>query len=347
MVRGDRAESLRQFKLSALVRDHWPSPPGEGLARRAGPLPGGATLLDDADVPGRGWVLIDDPDVGSLGAALAWAWRYSVTDLDVLVEGAAQASVVARRAGQFAAPPAVWSVSGRSLSLAVLRETTAGPPLDPGAAGFIALLEAHGVDPVVEHGLLTGEVLGLEVARVESTEDGYKLAVGVGAHDRDARRDFRPGQDLGDALDEVASVVRSRRTAEAGRHPANTLARERWLRAVVVARPSLVGAAWLQAVASPTRRRDLRQGAPAGAVGEDREGRPVVVVCSTGVDVDVVPTAADIRVLAGHPTAPLALVLPEGDDYPVTRQLAAALLRPATVVTVPRHWPALLGPPTD
>jgi hypothetical protein len=38
----------------------------------------------------------------------------------------------------------------------------------------------------------------------------------------------------------------------------------------------------------------------------------------------------------------LAVVVPEGDDMPVTRQLALALAAPASVVTVPRDWASVL-----
>jgi hypothetical protein len=59
------------------------------------------------------------------------------------------------------------------------------------------------------------------------------------------------------------------------------------------------------------------------------------------VDLDLVPTAADCRALYA-PTAQLMLVVPEGDDVPVSRRLSAALARHAAMVTVPREWEALL-----
>ena len=53
----------------------------------------------------------------------------------------------------------------------------------------------------------------------------------------------------------------------------------RWLRAVVVAHPELVGLAGakLEPVANPVERFDLRQPAPAAAAGDG-----VIVVCSVG-----------------------------------------------------------------
>jgi hypothetical protein len=71
-------------------------------------------------------------------------------------------------------------------------------------------------------------------------------------------------------------------------------------------------------------------------------GDEVVVVCSTGVDPDLVPTAADARRLY-QPDARLAIVVPEGDDHPVTVALAGALARPASVRTVPRGWEGLIS----
>jgi hypothetical protein len=70
-------------------------------------------------------------------------------------------------------------------------------------------------------------------------------------------------------------------------------------------------------------------------------------VCSTGVDLDVVPVAADYR-LSVPPPSPgaatrLVIVVPAGDDVRVTRELIDALAEPAELRTVPRDWPAVLG----
>jgi hypothetical protein len=125
-------------------------------------------------------------------------------------------------------------------------------------------------------------------------------------------------------------------------HPANTLARSRWLRSIVCREPGLVGAASLLPVPPPLPATDLTDNAAAPSVGVDPAGAAVVVVCSTGVDLDVVPTAADSRGLY-LPEGHLVIVVPEGDDLPVTRGVAGWLDRPAEVRTVPRSW-AELGP---
>jgi hypothetical protein len=303
------------------------------------------------------WVLIDDGEAARFGPALALADSRGARSLEVLVEvgvpGAA--GIIARRAGEMREPPGVWSLSGREIRRAepvppvppvpLVRPVR---PVQPGVEGsdpepvdeFVRLLVAHGAEPVLEHGVLRGEVLGLEVARMV----GGQLVVGVGRHDREARTEMRPGEDLGSALDEAIAAVRARRRPDAGRHPANTLARSRWLRSVVVARPDLVGASSLEAVAPPMPWFDLPEVGAAPCVGRLVDGSSAVVVCSAGIDLDVVPTAADCRLMYA-PQGQLIIAVPEGDDVPVNRRLAAALARPADVLTVPKDWERTLAQP--
>jgi hypothetical protein len=75
------------------------------------------------------------------------------------------------------------------------------------------------------------------------------------------------------------------------------------------------------------------------ATGEAPDGTPVVVACAVGMPLDLVPAAADARA-ALAPDARLLLAVPERDDHPGTRRLAAQLLRPAEVVPVPGDWRA-------
>lgn len=299
-------------------------------------------------------MLIDDGAVARFGPALAWADRQGAASLDVLVDGPAPfaPSVVARRAACFEPAPTVWAVSGRSLSPAVAAEPVAegSSAHDP---AMVAELESQGLEVVSEHGVLRGEVLGLEVARTV----GDRLEVGVGRHDRIARSEMRPGETTAAALAEAARVVRSLRRAGAPPHPANTLARSRWLRSVLVQAPGLLGLSSLTPVAPPLPWFDLPEAGAAPAVGHLRSPvpgspftpgvafTPVVVVCSVGVDLDLVPTAADCRLLYASPpsASQLWLVVPEGDDLPVTRALAARVSPPAEVRVVPRRWEHLAG----
>ncbi len=303
-------------------------------------FPGGAALVDPED--GRAWVLIDDGAVERFGPALAWAWRQGSSELQVLVQeagsgvGGGASGVMARRAAEMVAPPKVWQVRGRKL--------VEGRPEEPlrleadrvsdADRDYVELLQSHGADPILEHGVWRGEVLGLEVARIV----GGQLQVGVGRHDRQARLEMRPGEDVGRALDEAVLAVTARRRGGQFSHPANTLARSRWLRSVVCAQPALVGAIHLEPVSPPRPWFDLAEVGAAPAVGGALDGGDrLVVVCSVGIDLDLVPTSADCRTIYA-PEARLVIVVPEGDDPPVTRALAALLARPAYVVTVPRRW---------
>ena len=61
-------------------------------------------------------------------------------------------------------------------------------------------------------------------------------------------------------------------------------------------------------------------------MGEAADGHPLVVACSVGVDLDLVPTAAESGQLHA-PEARLVLAVPARDDQPVTRRIAARLRR--------------------
>ncbi len=330
----DRRATVLQAKLRALVAGRW----GQGLARPAvaGTLPGGATLASaDRSV---GWVLAEERPDRSLGAALAWGEQAGVGELHLLVEG--DPAIPARRAACFSPSPAVWAVNGRSLVPAAPGRPAVPAPLPAGAAALAPAIRQAGADAVVEHGALRAEVLGLEVGRVVEAQ-GWHLEVGVGRHDREAHRMLGGDEDEGSSLARAVAEVRRHRRAGAPAHPANQLARERWLRAVLLRRPELVGARTLVPVDPPEPVVDLRARSVAPALGEDGDGTPVLVVASTGVDPELVPAAADARQAEeGLGMGPLRLVLavPEGDDHPVTRALAGRLSRPAEVRRVPRDW---------
>ena len=78
---------------------------------------------------------------------------------------------------------------------------------------------------------------------------------------------------------------------------------------------------------------DPRTPWPAAATGVAADGSPLVVVCSVGVDLDLVPAAADARLVDGR-AARLVLAVPPRDRHPVTEALAGALAQPADVVAV-------------
>jgi hypothetical protein len=303
------------------------------------PLPLGAAMADRETA--TAWVLVEGSSPRGLGAALAWAQRESTQNLHVLVDGpGATAAVLARRASLLTGVT-VWHVEGREVAAAAPASFPVVPPLPPEVAVMADRLRRHGIEPVVEHGVLMGEVLGLEVCRAVTGDDGrFRLETGVGRNDRQARALLLADRDVDDALDEVVETIRRWRRPGVRAHPANTIAVERWLRATVVARPDLVDAAFLASVPPVLERHDLTHAVPAPAAGEDISGRPLLVVCSAGIDLDLVPSAADAWLADGRNPV-LRLVVPAGDDHPAIRRMAASLLCPADVAAVPSDWRAL------
>lgn len=326
----DRRSALVAAKLGALVRDQW----GEA-ERRPSALGGGGALVQGS----TGWVLADAEPERVLGGAVAWARQNHIDELHTLVDDPVAAGIVARRAAEFARPPTVWRVHGRAVHPAEPSPFPERRPAPTGTDELAALLDASGVEVVVEHGVMSGEVRGLEVARVvqDDDDDTPRLEVGVGRHDREAFAMIHGRLPTADALAAVVDAVLAQRRPDAPPHPLNRLAAERWLRAQVMAQPDRVGARSLAPIDPPLPRDNVKDAAPASALGADAAGDPVVVVCSAGIDLDLVPSAADTR--AWHaPDARLVLVVPERDAHRVTRALAASLADPADVVAVEGDW---------
>jgi hypothetical protein len=323
----ERRARLNAIKLHALVRDHL----GHDVAAEPSGFARGAAIVD-ADVA---WVLVDEQPDRGLGAALAWAQRAEVRTVHVLAETAT--GVLARRAEEFATEVVVWHVEGRSLLPSVPEPYGAPVAVAPEHEQLRPLIVEGGATPVVEHGVLSGEVRGLEVCRAvtDPHTGAHRLEVGVGTHDREAFALLHGDVPTPEALARVVGVVAEHRRPGADPHPLNRLGAERALRCDVLDAPERVGARSLLAAEPPVPRRNVKDPVPCVAVGETVGGKPLVVVCSTGIDLDLVPFAADAR-RRHAPGAQLVLVVPERDAAPVTAALAASLREPALLV----RWPS-------
>lgn len=332
----EQRKALLAAKLRALVKNRWGDAATSGAPGR---FPGGATLRSGQ----QGWVLVGDDGANRLGGALAWARQAGVEDLHVVADDEGAAGLLARRASYFARPARVWRVDGRELQPAVAANWPERLVPPPDAELLRLMLLDAGLEVVAEADELIGEVRGLEVARVRSDQVGAsdqppaRLEVGIGRFDREAFALMNPDLADAEALAKAAAIVRLHRRAGAPRHPLNQLVPERWLRSVVVAEPSLVGARTLVPAESSEPRRNLRETSTATATGVDQHGHELVVVCSAGVDLELVPRAAEDRAWLA-PEAELLLAVPNRDSVPVTRALAASLTRPARVVPLPDNW---------
>ncbi|MFZ9628188.1 MAG: hypothetical protein ACO3C1_02430 [Ilumatobacteraceae bacterium] len=335
MIDEGRAARLNAIKLSALVRDHLAASTLAGSssgAIEAAEFAGGAAVRHGDE----GWVLVADrsqygPSRG-LGGALAWAVRHDVARLHVVVDEGEGG--LARRAAGFALPVSVWRAEGRALVAAVAAPLPHAAEVPPHHRQFEDVIVAAGAEPTIEHGVLAGEVVGLEVCRV--VDDAYsgttRLEVGVGTHDREAFLMLHGDRPTSAALAEVVAAVRAHRTDPASGHPLARLARERLLRAVVVADPALVGASRVEPVPPPEPRANLKDPVPCTAVAHDARGGRTVLVFTTGIDLDAVPTCIDARTATGIDQC--ELVLPTRDAIDLQHRLAALAVPPVTLRTI-------------
>lgn len=325
-----RLARLNALKLGALVRDHLAAmgAPSDGLV--PGEFGGGAALTVD----GEAWVLVAPVahPGGGLGGAVVWALRAGAHRLHVVVdEGEGH---LARRAEHLSMPVTVWRADGRQLVAAT--PVPLPVPTDPPSTHreFEQVIAAAGAVPFVEHGVLAGEVLGLEVCRVvdDPFTAAVRLEVGVGAHDREAFQMLHGDRPTAAALAEVVEVVRGHRSDVAAGHPLARLARERLLRAVLLADPTLVGLDTLTAVPPPLPRVNLKDPVPCVAEGVGADGVATVVVCSTGIDLDAVPYCIDARLARSIERCVLAL--PARDAVRLQYDLAGLTVPPVRLVTV-------------
>jgi hypothetical protein len=327
----ERRAAFVAAKLRALVNGRW------GEAEREPVAFGSGAALVEGD---RLYVLAEDQPARTLGAALALADRHGSRSVELIA--AAAEGVLARRAPLFSDSPRVWGIRGDQLVEAAPEPFPVAAPVPDEALAYEDVFLAAGAEPVREHGVLLAEVKGLEVARAHVDSEGVLLEVGVGKHDREAQRLVRGELPPVEAFAAAVQAVRARRQADALSHEVNHLALSRWLRSEVMALPHIVGAARLWPVPPVEPAADLRAPVPAVAAGESVAGEPLLVVCSAGIDVDLVATGADHR--AADPRRPrLRFVLPARDDHPLTRRLVARLVEPADVVLAPDTWKRALA----
>lgn len=294
---------------------------------------------------GTAWVLLTARHEFGLGPAMIWALRHNATELKLFTEH--NASDLARRASFFTFKIEVFEI---------INETRAGVgtvPASPHAVpappctvsmkeisaadeSFTSFILSSGAEITREHGVLAGEVCGLEVCRVvhETTDTAVvesRLEIGVGTHDRETFQLLHGRTATIESLRKVVDEVAAKRIVGANPHPLNQLGRERLLRHLICASPHLVDAVSLQTVAPPMPRANLKDQVPCCAMGVARDGRVLVAIFSIGIDPDVISFGADAR-QALDDQADLVFVSPQRDIVPAIVQLGELLRVPARFV---------------
>ena len=344
----ERRATLLSAQLRGLVGDHLGTSIAPGVS---GFGAGSAVVVDD-----EAWALIDGSAERRLGAALAWAIRNGATSLNLIAEDGG--GIAARRAHGLDFPTAVWRPIERTLVGVVADERTTIAEASPAHLELVPLIEQAGATPHVEHGVVTGEVRGLEVCRVvdepttghfaefadvlaeqgaarRSAHGGVILEVGVGPNDREAFQLLHGHLPTLDALAGVVEAVAAHRSVAARQHPLNRMAPERFVRWQCEQEPGRIGLRALLPAEPPVARQSMKHPEPCVATGVDHDGRSVVVVFSVGVDLDLIPFVADVLVALPAPVDRVIIAVPGHDLVAITSDLARLLRQPAEVVAVP------------
>ena len=124
-------------------------------------------------------------DGTGLGPAIVWALRNGANELDLVAD--VPLTVAARRAGEFALPIRVWALEGRDLRSIEAASPSEPPAADPAHLAFVPDIEAAGAAVVIEHGVVTGEVRGLEVCRVVDVAAATNAPVACGSRSASVR----------------------------------------------------------------------------------------------------------------------------------------------------------------
>ena len=285
------------------------------------------------------WVYVTGRHERSLGPALMWALRNNAKALKLF--SSESAGDLARIATHFDFVIEVFEVDVAGVACVAMPKIVEKIEVSVADEMFAEFIKSAGADVVREHGVISGEVCGLEVCRVvRATDSGEfggagesELEIGVGAHDRETFKLLHGRTATIESLRKVIAEVAARRAVGAQVHPLNRLARERMLRHYVCQSPQLVGAKSLQVAQPPIVRTNLKDVVPCCAVGMSLTGEKMVVIFNVGVDPDVVSFGADARGQING-SAELIFAMPTRDIVPAVERVAQMLRRPARFVGV-------------
>ncbi len=201
----------------------------------------------------------------------------------------------------------VLQVRGAEAIAVVPAELASPPSLSAERWQEASIMADAGARVIDDHGRLVADVMGLEVARI--TSEG--LRIGVGEADRELQVYVNSHLEDIEALTRAADTVRSLRPQAS--HPLNRLARPRWLRSALLDDPSLIGLPNLEPIPPLVANEGVFDTEPTAAYSPPTGDEPgVTVVCSVGVDLNLVPEALEYRERTDGESR-LILVVPERD----------------------------------
>lgn len=294
----DRSRRLHTAKLTATIERYWPG--SRAVVR--GEAFGAFGLGEDQ---ATAFVLCESAtgsagtSLATVGGVLALCARHAphVERVVVLVppEGVGYVPEVWARLCAYAAADVEVRVLTPNACTTVAPEPfpdTEVPSVE--AWGLASELELAELEVVAEAGIIRGEVLGLEVARVvslpshptdPSDANGHLgLDIGIGRFDQEISRMLGETADRSEALRRCATLVRQFRVPAPIPHPLATLCRERWMR---VATPERADRTTFVEPVQP--RSTLREASVCGL-----DDGTYLSVFSSGVSLDAVPQAIDM-----------------------------------------------------
>ncbi|MEE2682544.1 MAG: hypothetical protein VYD77_01255 [Actinomycetota bacterium] len=202
---------------------------------------------------------------------------------------------------------------------------------------FKELLKASGCDVVQEHGVLKGEIKGLEVARVVINDEGQQvLRVGVGAYDQEAHKIFDSQQTPEEKLFRIVSQVMEYRNQKSEPHPLNRAARAKWMIAEIIATSENFDLEEVQPLSMLEEIDTVTESHPAAAIGRTGAGS-VLIVASSGIDLQTIPVAAGLLVSTG--AEEIWIALSPKDRHPAIINAARYLKAPSRFIEINEPWP--------
>ncbi len=281
----------------------------------------------------RAVVVVSSDDLAVLGGVIVWIDRLGLDSVALVAEH--NAGVHARRVAVLAPEVTVHQLSGTTASPAAADPIPEPQPGLEDLAALVAVIERSGAQAVEEDGIMRAEVAGLEVGRVVEAPSGPMLEVGVGRFDREAGALLHADRPVEPNLVSTIELVSGHRRAGAPSHAINRIGRERWLRDVVRKNPGEWGLDNLALVEPIPPRTSLLEAGPAALMAE-RGGVRTLVVCSVGVELGLIPEAADL--VSRHDPDAVLILIPARDQLPFLSRLAGRLPVPTTLASIDVPW---------